>query len=261
MPLREVQKGHAGGAGTIATFPVGLDVHEATCIRVEEPHGLLAALAAADFPVSCPVVVVVGGAGGLGAADLERLAPLFSAGLVPAIEQSGAVVVDGGTNSGVMRVMGQARGQGSHGFRLVGVVAEGTVKLPGSQSVGDDAAGLEPHHTDFVVVPGKEWGAESPWISFTATALAAGEPSVTVLVNGGDIAYADVLRSLEVGRPVLVVAGSGRTADEIAGALRGEACDARAQAIAGSGLVSIVPVDDPSLLLGAVVAALGPSTP
>lgn len=244
----------------MTTIRVGPSANEATCIRVEEPGVLSAALVAAGLPVSRPVLVVVGGAGGLGAADLERLAPVFTAGLVPAIEQTGAVVIDGGTNSGVMRMLGHARGPGSHAFRLVGVVAEGTVKLPGRRDVRDDAAELEPHHTDFVVVPGHEWGAESPWISLTATALAAGEQSVTVLVNGGDIAYADVSRSLEVGRPVVVVAGSGRTADEIAGALRGEVSDRRAQAIAASGLASSVPVADPSLLREAVVAALGPTT-
>jgi hypothetical protein len=260
MSSRAVQHGDAAGDGGIATFRVRFGAHEATGVRVWDSHVLPAALVAAGLPVSRPVVVVVGGAGGLASAYLEGLAPVFTAGLVPAIEGSRAVVVDGGTDSGVMRILGQARGKGSHGFRLVGVVADGTVKVRGGQVIRDDAADLEPHHTDFVIVPGMEWGAESPWISLTATAIAAGQPTVTVLVNGGEIAYADVWRSLDVGRPVLVLAGSGRTADEIAGALRGEVSDRRAVAIAASGLVRSVPAGDPSMLRDAVVAALETSS-
>jgi hypothetical protein len=77
----------------------------------------------------------------------------------------------------------------------------------------------KPSHTHFIIVPGDEWGAESPWIAQTTSVLAGGEPSVTVLINGGEIAYADVERSVQARRRVVVVAGSGRTADAIAGAL------------------------------------------
>ena len=46
--------------------------------------------------------------------------------------------------------------------------------------------------------------------------LAGGAPSATVLVNGGEIARQDVAQSLAAGRPVVVVAGTGRLADELA---------------------------------------------
>jgi SLOG in TRPM, prokaryote len=203
------------------------------------------ALAAVGLVAPRPVVVLVGGAAGLSAAVEEELRPLFTGGLVPALESLEAVAVDGGTRSGVMALLGEARSRLRASFPLVGVAADGTVRVPGDGMAREDAADLEPHHTHVVLVPGQDWGAESPWIAQTATALAAGGPSVTVVVNGGDIAYEDVRRSVDARRPVLAVTGTGRTADELGAALAGRAADERADALAHSGLVRAVPATDP----------------
>ena len=74
-----------------------------------------------------------------------------------------------------------------------------------------------------------------------------------MLINGGEIAYADVERSVQARRRVVVVAGSGRTADAIAGALVGNMSDDRAERLAGTGLIDAVPLDEP----GALAALLG----
>jgi hypothetical protein len=173
------------------------------------------------------------------------------------------VAVDGGTNAGVMRLLGEAHAAGAAGFPLVGVAAEGTVRVPGRPTPRDDAADLEPHHTHFILVPGSEWGAEASWIALTASCLAGPAPSVTVLVNGGDIAYEDAEFSLRAGRAILAIRGSGRAADEIAAAVRGEPADPRARGIAESDLVSYMDVENPSAVRDAVTAALrtgGPLT-
>jgi hypothetical protein len=68
-------------------------------VEVVEVAGLGAALAAVGLRGPTPVVVLVGGAGGLSASELERLRPLFAAGLAPALGGLGAVAVDGGTRS------------------------------------------------------------------------------------------------------------------------------------------------------------------
>jgi hypothetical protein len=232
------------------------DGRTAGAVHLEEPDKLPAALAMLGLYPPRPVVVVVGGAGGLDAADLDRLRPLFESGLVPAITRLRAVAVDGGTWSGVMRLLGEARSSAGAGFPLVGVAATGTVTLPGGQPPQDDAVPLDPNHSHFVLVPGDDWGAEARWIARVATALAGGTPSATVVVNGGEIAYADVGRSLDVGRPVLAVAGSGRTADQLAAALRGDPADERAVALAESDLVQAVPAGDPSGLARTLAAAL-----
>ena len=224
-------------------------------VRVENREEMATGLSALGLPFARPVVVVVGGAGGLNTADYERLQAAFAMGIIPVLRERGAVAVDGGTDSGVMRLLGRNRGTQSGAFPLVGVVSEGTVSLPGLPS-NSDRARMEPHHTHFVIVPGDEWGSEVPWIAQAAAVLASGAPSVTVLINGGEIAYADVEQSVAYGRRVVVLAGSGRTADQFDAALRGAPADARARALVKSGLVTSVPASDPSQLRKAIEFAL-----
>jgi hypothetical protein len=228
-------------------------------VRVTDPAGLVDALDAAGVPRGRPALVLVGGAGGMDDAALQAVQALLGRAVVPVLDRHAAAVVDGGTDAGVMRAIGRARSAGGHGFPLIGVAAEGTVALPGREQPRAHAVGLEDHHTHVVLVPGSEWGDESGWLAVVADAVADGHPSVTVLVNGGEIAYADVWSSVERGRPLLVLAGTGRTADAIA-AVPGPADDPRAARIAGSALTRVVPVDDVGAVRSALDAALaGPS--
>jgi SLOG in TRPM, prokaryote len=231
----------------------------AMALHVDQPCELPAALAELGLQAPRPVVVIVGGAGGLDPPDLDRLRALFESGLVPVMTRLGATAIDGGTWSGVMRLLGEARSRAGADFPLVGVAAAGTVTLPG-QRPQDDTALLDPNHTHFVLVPGDHWGAEAGWIARVATELAGGTPSITVVVNGGEIAYSDVKRSLDVGRPVLTIAGSGRTADQLAAAVRDGPADERAVALAKTGLVQAVSAEDTSRLARMLTAALaGPA--
>ena len=232
----------------------------ARAVEVSEVGELPSALVSLELHPPRRTVVVVGGAGGLDDAGMERLCPVIGSGIVPVLERLGAVGVDGGTLSGVMRMLGEARSAQGAFFPLVGVVAAGTVALPGRPAPSFADAVLEPHHTHFVIVPGDHWGAESPWIARTATVLAGTAPSITVLINGGEIAYSDAERSVQAGRRVVVIAGSGRTADVIAQALAGTGADERSQALSESGLVHSVPVDDPAALAELLAEFLGEAT-
>jgi SLOG in TRPM, prokaryote len=155
-----------------------------------------------------------------------------------------------------MRLLGEARSGARADFPLIGVAAAGTVTLPGGQPPRDDAAMLDPDHTHLVLVPGDDWGAETSWIAQVATDLAGSKLSATVLVNGGEIAYSDVERSLDAGRPVLTVEGSGRTADQLAAAVQGRPADERAVALVKSGLIQAVPADNPDRLASVLSAVL-----
>jgi hypothetical protein len=218
-------------------FPNG---SKARAVRVSSSGELPAALRGLELGRSRPVLVLVGGAGGLDDASMPPLRPLFSEALAPLAEASGVAVADGGTDAGVMRLMGRARAGMGATFPLVGVAAIGTVILPNAPPPRPDAAPLEPHHTHFVLVPGLDWGDEARWLVRVASALADGSPSVTVLINGGDTAWEDVSHSVEAGRTVIAVSGSGRAADALTGALRGEANDGRARELARSGLLRAV---------------------
>lgn len=161
-------------------------------------------------------LVLVGGAGGLSETDMKTLRPLFVEALTPLAEKCGAVVIDGGTDAGVMRLMGRARTETGAVFPLIGVVIRGIFHLSGASSPTPETVSLEPNHTHFITIPGLDWGDESPWLDHVAREIAQNASSVTVLINGGEIARKDVELSLSAGRPVFVVAGTGRLADEMA---------------------------------------------
>ena len=237
-----------GTAGDIAVPPFA---------RVANPADLCATLGALDIGMGRPVLVLVGGAGGMTQDHLAAMTQVM-AGIIAALDDWGAAIVDGGTDSGVMKVIGQVRDAAGAHFPLVGVAAEDTVVLPGTPAA-PDAATLEPHHTQVILVPGDSWGDESPWLSRVATAIADGQPSLTLVVNGGQITYDDIEHSFQADRPVIVLAGTGRTADAIASAARGHAADPRAARIAASPRTQIVPLSDGQALYRAVRSILVPA--
>jgi hypothetical protein len=192
------------------------------------------------FHKTRPTLVLVGGASGVSQADITRLEKLFREEIAPIAQELGVVVVDGGTDAGVMRFMGQARTAIKATFPLIGVAASGTVLLPDLSPPRSDAAPLEPNHTHFVLVPGSNWGDECPWLARLASVISDGFPSVTIVVNGGEITLQDVANSVQADRPVVTLEGSGRTADKLAAALRGEVTDSRARHLAASGRVQAI---------------------
>ena len=191
-----------------------------------------------------------------GEQDLATVAALLRDEVVPLAERRDAVVIDGGTDSGVMQLIGLARSALGGRFPLIGVAAEGTVVVPGAGPTSPDAVELEPNHTLFLLVPGTQWGDEAQWMMDIAGVVAGRRPSVTVLMNGGEIAYTDVAASLRSGRPVVVLAGSGRTADAIAEARAGNGGDNRAVEIAASPLTTVADIGEAGVATAAIEAAL-----
>jgi TRPM family ion channel len=228
---------------------------EAPRIRIAGIDDIAVALDNAGLRRNRSVIVLVGGAGGMDATNLETVAEVLHNAVVPIVEQRDAAVVDGGTDSGVMRLIGRARSAAGGRFPLVGVAAEGTVGDPGAEGTSD-AVELEPNHSLFLLVPGTRWGDETRWITEVAAVVAGSQPSVTLLINGGQIAYEDVAESLGSRRPVVVLAGSGRAADAIADARAGSGGDDRAVEIAASPLTKVVEVGDVGAVAVAIRAAL-----
>jgi len=227
-------------------------------VRVARAADLPGALKTLGIGMPRPVLVLVGGADGMTEDHLAAVTEAMKQ-IVPALDRWGAAVVDGGTDSGVIQVMGRARYAADGRFPLIGVAAEGTVTLAGMPAASD-MAGLEPHHTQALLVPGDTWGDESPWLSGVAAIIADGRPSLTLVVNGGEITYDDIEHSLRTGRPVIVLAGTGRAADMIAAAARGHPGEPRAVQVAASADVRVIPLNDQDALcsaIGSVLAAAG----
>ena len=190
-------------------------------VETSAESNLLAAIEALGLVSNRPVIVLVGGAGGIQEKDWEAIHDAIGT-IAKVAEKVKATMIDGGTASGVMMVSGKKRAVGNFHYPLIGVSAIDTVTWPGREQnilkrLRDKRAPLDPNHTHFILVPGENWGDESVWIAEVATQIAGSKPSVTILINGGRISHdQDVPNSLRAGRPVLVIEGTGRAADEFA---------------------------------------------
>jgi hypothetical protein len=194
------------------------------------------------------VILLFGGAAGLDDARKAHLATLFADGVTPVAAELGALIIDGGTQSGVMAMMGEAVARSPGTSQLLGIAPKGKIRPPeiaGTTPVSDGAP-LEPNHSHFVLVESTEWGGETGKMLELARAFNA--PVVAILVNGGAIAADEALQSVRNGWQLLVVEGSGRFADELSAAVRdGQATKSlEAREIARSGRVALFHVDDPA---------------
>lgn len=178
-----------------------------------------------------PTLVIIGGASLMTPESLEQLQTIFNQVFAPLAQDLGLTVLDGGTDAGVIQMMGRARQQVGGNFPLIGVAPETKTRPPGSPD-DESRYALEPHHTHFFLVPGEKFGSESPWLAEFAAHIATDRPSLTVLINGGKIAFTDLQENLAIGRPTVVLSGSGRLADSIAAAMGGDSMAAEPDVLA-----------------------------
>jgi hypothetical protein len=227
------------------TFDNGNQAVVVTAGRDTDAQGILKAL---DIAQPHALIMVFGGAKGLDDSRKARLAELFTDAIAPAAVEVGALVIDGGTQSGVMAMMGEALARDGQGCELLGVAPAGKVTYPGDPSPAniENSTPLEPNHSHFVLVEGDEWGSETDMMFKLAGALNV--PVATTLINGGSIAGSEALRSVRNGWQLLVVEGSGRFADEISAAVSdGQVTKSvEVSEIARSGRVAVFPVNDPA---------------
>jgi SLOG in TRPM, prokaryote len=166
------------------------------------------------------LILLFGGAKGLDESRKSHLTTLFAEGVAAVAFELGGLIIDGGTQSGVMAMMGEAVARSRATIQLLGIAPKGKITNPeiaGASAVSDGAA-LEPNHSKFVLVESNEWGGETPTMLQVARAFNA--PTVAILVNGGEVAMKEALESARNGWPLLVIEGSGRFADKVSAAVR-----------------------------------------
>jgi len=161
-----------------------------------------------------PVIIVSGGAADLDVAVKPRLRQLFGRGVARAAAQLNAVIVDGGTRFGVMELMGAAVADLGHRSPLLGVAPAARVQPDGAPA--GDRAPLDPNHSHVLLTLGEDWGDEAETMFAVAAAVADGNGVVLVVAGGGSRTLAEVLHGVRRRWPVIVVAGSGGVADQIA---------------------------------------------
>ena len=166
------------------------------------------ALTQLEIPHPQKAIVLVGGASGIGFSDKLAMRKAIRI-VVKLAEKTNAVVIDGGTQAGIMAEIGKQRKSNKFSFCLIGVVFDTLLMKKEPNKI------LDPNHTNFLLVPGDNWGDESSWISKIATVVAGAKKSITILINGGEISQHDVQYSILENRPVFIMRGTGRLADEI----------------------------------------------
>jgi hypothetical protein len=189
------------------------------CVFPSERSNLAQAISELHLKGRYPVIVLIGGEIDEQQAEVTRRAIQTISRIA---EDLNAVVICGGTDMGVKAEIGQIRWRNGYKFPLVGVTPEELVAWPGGPRStkflwwGKQRWPLEPHYSHFILVPGSQFGDESPWIVDTATILSKDHQSVTILINSVEVSRKDIELSLENGRPVIALSRAGRLADELA---------------------------------------------
>jgi hypothetical protein len=238
------------------TFPDGATAKVVEARADVDGDELVAAL---GLPRPRGTVVLNGSAAELDDDLVARLAAVVGGdGLAGMAVRQGLTAVTGGTDAGIFSILGRA--MTARTAPLVGVAPGPLVTWPGRDARG---VPLEPHHSHFVLVDGQKWGDETEVLLGLARALGAQAPSVAVICGGGPVTRKEVLGHVRDGRPVVVLGGSGRLADELADAAagHGEGALQGTAEIAGSGTLTVCPLSDGAgALVDAVLAALAGST-
>lgn len=170
---------------------------------------------------SRPVIVVVGGADTLTDDALKLSKRVVGPAVARAAAVTGAAVVDGGTDSGIMAIVGEALHEWRVDAVLLGVAPVRRVTFPGSPYDGNgNRAELEPNHTHFALADSDEWGGETGLLIELSEALAGPAHIAMVVAGGGEAAKQEVLQATRHGWIVFLVVGTGGTADELAAAWR-----------------------------------------
>lgn len=171
-----------------------------------------------NLPQPGALIMIAGGASQMLKSTGAQLSTLFTNGIAHIASSLDALIIDGGTQAGVMALIGLGVAHQRHKPTLLGVAPAGTVIYPGKSTnkINSQAAPLDPNHSHFVLVETDEWGGETETMYELARVFSQHSPSLALLVNGGSIAKSEVLCNVRQRRPIIIIEGSGRLADELA---------------------------------------------
>ncbi len=235
----QIQLSRGRSAKALRAEPDADTAEVARALGLAEPRGLL---------------MLAGGAGDMEDDQFRMLGPLMQqAG--EAVSAAGAMVIDGGTDAGVMALMGSALARAHETVEHIGVLPAKAQSVSGRRA--EDM--LEPHHTCFVLVESDRWGGETALMYRLAELLSHKAPSVAVLVNGGQIALDEVEWNVRQARDVIVLRGSGRLADDLAAAANdpNDRTPERLRSIVREGILTFLDVAaPPGELKGAILRGL-----
>jgi hypothetical protein len=234
-------------------FPNG---NRSRLVRARPRRGPSVLLEALGITTSRPVLVVVGGADELDPVARAALGSVLERAAIPSAESAEAVIVDGGTASGVMAALGEAVAAADAQVTLIGVAPAGRVTYPGDQRPSGGETPLEPNHSHLVLANTDEWGGETELLFDLVDAVRGVHPAVVLVAGGGSVTRDELEMAARRGLTIVVLAGTGGAADALASALEGQEGQQRRSAddrilgqLATHTDVRVLPLDgDPSEL-------------
>jgi len=175
-----------------------------------------------------PTIFITGGAGAMSQDDIQKTRELIDECIAAFAEEKRITIIDGGTEAGVMDMIGDSRRKHNYKFPLIGVSPLEKVEYPGFRGSAAEAE-LQSGHSHFVLVESDEWGGETNTIIALTKEIAAQKaPMVGILINGGKIAEREAYLASAIGEnrmPLIIIDGSGRTADNISTAFKTQRTD------------------------------------
>jgi hypothetical protein len=219
--------------------------HRANCVFFTgepSPKQILAELKLAPLPNG--VVVISGGATMFPPESKDSMFALFENVVLPLAYSHDLLIVDGGTRTGVMKIVGEVFDRARMKQRkvlgkpkeddeietrydpaLMGFAPETKVKYPGKRSDASTLSSLDPNHTYFVLLlDAKNWGEEVEYMFSFLDHLAIEEhiPVINLVANGGRITIKETYHAVQQNRPVIILEGSHRATELIVAALEGK---------------------------------------
>lgn len=158
-------------------------------------------------------------------ASSARMRSFFQS-LAGIVKSKQLMVIDGGTSAGIMALMGEALFREGGNAVHIGVVPA-KAEADSEGKVAEDI--LEPHHSHFVLVETNEWGREVTAMYGLVEYFSKNAPSTLLLINGGELSLQEIQHGVRQGHIIVIFAGSGRLADEIARAIRHPEMPVRAE--------------------------------
>jgi hypothetical protein len=181
---------------------------------IHAPRGATAREILVELNIATPQALVClnGGTAELEGKLVSALEAILVDGLARVVAEEALTVITGGTDAGIFSLFGKGIEKWGRSTSVVGVVPEKLVKWPGG-GAGDTA--LEPHHTHFVLTDGVAWGDETEAMYSLAREWSRDCPSVAVFAGGGDVTLREMRKNVDQLRPMILLAGSGRTTDTV----------------------------------------------
>ena len=233
------------GTATLEVFSIRFPNNRtAQAVRVPRSVNPQSIIQALHLPNPAPTIFISGGAASMDLNSMAGTRSTIEDGLARFLNERQVNLIDGGTATGVMMLVGIARQRRSYTFPLIGVAPEKTISYPGFNP--DKNADLDAFHTHFVLVDGDEFGAESDLILDLAYALTGKgvKKRLVMIVNGGEIVKkeAHLCSTHEPRFPLLVLEGTGRFADELADSRKNGSSDPMIQDILNQGIVHFISI-------------------